>query len=142
MFKTVAATGLALSLGFAGLIGVGTASAEKDTGASVDLQTKIEAAVEDGDIVTKTDLQSWADTYNWDMEDLQVWAQANAMTETEVQNWAEENGWSEEDSAKLDLDISGSIQLDNILDDNDEDYGDEEYDEDDGLLGGLLGGLF
>jgi hypothetical protein len=137
MFQTLAATGLALSLGFSGMTGIGAASAAEDTSANVDLQTKVEAAIEDGETITKSNLQAWAETNDWEMEDLQVWAEANAMSEGDLQDWAEDNGWSEEDSAKLDLDLSADVNLDNVLDDNDG----NSQDEDEGIFDDLLGDI-
>ncbi|UOQ44952.1 hypothetical protein MUN89_03095 [Halobacillus salinarum] len=134
MMKTVAATGLALSLGFASL---GSVSAHEDNSTSIDLQTKVEAAIDDGETVTKSKLEAWAEANNWEMEDLQAWAKAEGMTETDLQHWAEDNGWSEEESAKLDLNVDADIDLDNLLESDDDEYGDD----DDGLIGGILGDI-
>ncbi|QAS54842.1 hypothetical protein [Halobacillus litoralis] len=137
MLKTLAATGMAISIGMAG---VGSVSAAEDASATVDLHTKVETAIDEGETVTKANLQAWAETNDWEMDDLQAFAKANGMTEVELQDWAEENGWSVEDSAKLDLDLDANVNLDNLLEE-DEGEEDNHEDEDEGILDGILGGI-
>lgn len=132
MKKTIAATGMAVSLAF---VGMGSVSAEEDTSVDVGLDTSIEAAVEDEGIMTHTEFQTLAEANGWEVEDLQLFAEANNMTEVELQEWADENGWSSEEQSELDLDLDADLSLDNLLEDEEED------EDEDGLLGGLLGGI-
>ncbi|MCA0972494.1 hypothetical protein LCM20_18005 [Halobacillus litoralis] len=136
MKKTIVATGMAVSLAFAGL---GSVSAEEDTSVDLGVDTSIEAAIEDEGIMTSTEFQSLAEANGWEVEDLQLFAEAHNMTEVELQDWAEENGWDEEARASLDLDLQAGLNLDNLLEEDDDE--DEDEDDNDGLLGGLLGGI-
>ncbi|WP_181351292.1 hypothetical protein [Thalassobacillus sp. CUG 92003] len=77
MLKTLAATGMAISIGMAG---VGSVSAAEDANTSVDLQTKVETAIDEGETVTKANLQAWAETNDWEVEDLQAFAKTNGTS--------------------------------------------------------------
>ncbi|MED1865326.1 hypothetical protein P4V41_17810 [Fictibacillus nanhaiensis] len=137
MMKKFASTGLALGL----LLGGGTASFAQDDSTTVDLSTKLNAAIENNETVTSAEFAAWAEANHWEMSDLQAWAKAKGMTESEIQAWAEENGWSEEDSSSLDLNLDASLNLDNILDRNDNDHWEEDENDDEGILDDILGDL-
>jgi hypothetical protein len=137
MMKKFASTGLAFGL----LLGGGTAAFAHDDSTTVDLSTKLNAAIENNETVTSAEFAAWAEANHWEMSDLQAWANAEGMTETEIQDWAEENGWSDEDRASLDLNLDANLDLDNILDGNDHDQWEEDEHDDEGILDDILGDL-
>jgi hypothetical protein len=136
MMKKFASTGLALGLALGG----GTAAFAHDDNTSVDLSTKLNAAIENGDHVSKSEFEAWAKSNDWEMSDLQVWAKSQNMSEDDMQQWAQDNGWSDEDSYRLDLDLNANLNLDNILDDDNDNW-DNHEDDDDGILDGILGDI-
>jgi hypothetical protein len=131
MFKTIATTGLAVSLAFGAAGGIASAD---ERSANLDLTTALNAQIESEETVSKAEFMTMAKANSWTMEDLEEFAEVNGMTETELQAWFESNGWSERDSASLDLDLGADLELSSILEENDED-------DDDGLLDDLLGDL-
>jgi hypothetical protein len=136
MMKKLASSSLALGLAF----GAGTAAlADTTEMTQVDLSTKLNTELQDGQLSSNQELQALAESNNWTAEDLQIWADANGVAETDLQEWAEESGWSEEESNSLNLDVVPNIELDDLLDGSNSD---EDDDHDDSLLGDdLLGGI-
>ncbi|PPA69749.1 hypothetical protein [Jeotgalibacillus proteolyticus] len=142
MLKKMVGTGLAIGLAF-GATGAGAASTSDSEGLDVDLSSKLNAELSSGELMSSQDFKLLAEENDWNVEDLQIWAEANSMTEVELQEWAKHSGWSDRDSTRLDLDLNGSIELDNLLGSNNNDHHhDNDKRSNNGLLGGLLNGLF
>ena len=142
MMKKLATTGLALGLALGG----STAAFAHDNNTSVDLSTKLNAEIENGDNVSKAEFMAWAKSNDWEEADLKAWAKAESMSEDEMQQWAMDNGWSKEDSSRLDLHLNANLELDNILDGDYDNWDDNDNwhhhdDDDEGILDGILGDI-
>ncbi|MCD7034410.1 hypothetical protein LRR81_09190 [Metabacillus sp. GX 13764] len=115
----------------------GDRSSESSTNA--DLGVALHAMSEIHHKFSESEFSSWAKENGWTMGDLENYAKENNMSERDMQNWFQQKGFSSESSSKLDLGLDANLSLSSIFN-NDHEHGGYNHNND-GLLGGLLGGI-